>query len=197
MAEHLEQNQPESLENQHQPESAEAKAEQAERLAKLEAEGEAQAAARTEQLAEARAEIAETADETEQPARPERHEQIRPGDLAAAKKQSYRQSLKTIQNQLPSRKAVGFSRLIHQPLIEKIGEATAKTVMRPSLTLGVALGTLIGSSFFLYLAKQHGFALRGGEFLLSAGLGGLVGLSIEGLYRLAKRLPRKTKSEQA
>ena len=197
MAEHLSPNQPESLEDQPQPESAESARERAERLASLETKAEADKTEQIEQLADARAEIDKVEEAASQPAPPEKSGASQPGDLPAAKKQIYAQSLRTIQDHLPSKAGIRFSRFIHRPAIEKISEATAKTVMRPSLTLGVSLGTLVGSGFFLYLAKKQGFALRGGEFLLSAGLGGLIGLAIEGIYRVVRRLARKTKAEPA
>ena len=190
MAEDIKPDQPEHLEN-HEPVSPETSQEQAERLAKLEAESKPQTAEQAEQhIAEAREQVAEATEEVEQPTPPPSQEQARPHDLSGAKRRAYTETLNDLQAKLPPT-AAGFSRLIHRPLVEKISEATAKTLMRPSLTLGIALGTVLGGGAFLYLARRHGFGLTGGEFLLSAGLGGLFGLLIEGVVKLLKRGPRR------
>lgn len=50
-----------------------------------------------------------------------------------------------------------LSKAVHQPTVQAVSEAGAKTVARPSGLLFGSLTALIGSSLALYLAKHYGF----------------------------------------
>jgi len=81
-----------------------------------------------------------------------------------------------------------LSKAIHQPAVQAVSEAGAKTVARPSGLLFGGATALIGSSLALYLAKHYGF--RYNYFLvLVLFVGGFaVGLALEfGLWLLRRR----------
>ncbi len=80
-----------------------------------------------------------------------------------------------------------FSRVIHAPLVEKTSEVAAKTVFRPSVTLGATGMALLVTSALYFTARHYGFAISGSEFALSLLLGGIVGFLIELTARLFKR----------
>ncbi len=81
-----------------------------------------------------------------------------------------------------------LSKAIHQPTVQAISEAGAKTVARPSGLLFGSFFALLGSSLSLYLAKHYGF---GYNYLLMFVLfvgGFAVGLVLEfGLWLLRRR----------
>lgn len=78
-----------------------------------------------------------------------------------------------------------FSKVIHQPVIRVLSEPAGKTVSRPSGLLGGGLVAFIGTSAYLYLARQSG--MRYSYFVfLGLFLGGFAaGLLLEMLIRLA------------
>lgn len=51
-----------------------------------------------------------------------------------------------------------LSKVIHQPAVQSISEATAKTVARPTGLLTGSFVALVGSSLALYLARHYGFS---------------------------------------
>lgn len=51
-----------------------------------------------------------------------------------------------------------LSKVIHQPAVQTISEATAKTVARPTGLLTGSFVALVGSSLALYLARHYGFS---------------------------------------
>jgi hypothetical protein len=100
---------------------------------------------------------------------------------------AYRHTMNSLQRQLtPASRA--FSRLIHNPVVDKTSEAVGQTIMRPSVSLGATLTPLIVGGFIYLLAKRYGFPLRGSELLLLIILGGFFGAITEGLIKLLRRL---------
>jgi len=100
----------------------------------------------------------------------------------ADKNRAYNLSLKRVQRQLgaPGR---SFSRLIHNPAVERVSETLEKTIARPSAVLGGSLFATVGLAIMLYAARRNGFALSGSELALFLAIGWLVGLLSELLWR--------------
>lgn len=69
---------------------------------------------------------------------------------------SFAHTLARIQRKLPA-PARAFSRVVHNPTIDKISAVSAQTVARPSGILGGSLVAFLGSSLALYYSKQYGF----------------------------------------
>lgn len=72
-----------------------------------------------------------------------------------------------------------FSKVIHNPTIEKTSEFASKTVFRPSVTLGASATALIVGGFFFLTARRYGFALSGSEFVVALVSGAIIGLMLE------------------
>lgn len=94
------------------------------------------------------------------------------------KTKAYWQTVHAMQRRLkPASKQ--FSKLIHNPAVEKTSEFASKTVFRPSITLGATATALIVGGFFYVTARHYGFALSGSEFIVSLAAGALIGLMLE------------------
>lgn len=86
--------------------------------------------------------------------------------------------LGSIRHQL-SKPQQTLSRVIHQPTVQAVSEATSKTVGRPSGLLGGGLVALVGTTSYLYLAKHIGFQYNYGVFLVLFAGGFALGLGLE------------------
>lgn len=102
------------------------------------------------------------------------------------KSAAYQRTLKKTQSQLSSPTRV-FSRLVHQPTVEKISEVSGKTVARPSGILAGGIAAFLGSSFFLWMARHYGFRYNFLLFALFFIGGFFLGLLAELVVRAAKR----------
>jgi hypothetical protein len=105
------------------------------------------------------------------------------GDL---KQTAYKQTLNRARSQLSTPER-NFSKLIHQPVVDKTSEVAAKTVFRPSGILGGALAALIGTSILTYFSRHYGFRYNYLFFGLLFIGGFTVGLVIEVMLRLLKK----------
>ncbi|RKV93985.1 MAG: hypothetical protein D8G53_11955 [Candidatus Saccharimonas sp.] len=90
---------------------------------------------------------------------------------------SYKKTLTNMQGQLsaPSR---AFSRVIHNPVVEKTSDAIGNTVARPNLIISGALGA-IASVFVYFIAKRYGYLLSGSETIVLFVAGWAIGAVIE------------------
>ncbi|OYX39844.1 hypothetical protein B7Z00_00285 [Candidatus Saccharibacteria bacterium 32-50-10] len=135
-----------------------------------------------EQLSEARHEALELAQpvEKELSKSPEktkerpRHNRPTKKDLDA----NFQRSMDHIRKDMsPTSRA--FSKIIHNPAVDKISEAVASTVARPNLILAGGLGTLILCTAVYLLAKRYGYVLSGFEAIGTFLLGWAIGAVIE------------------
>lgn len=83
-----------------------------------------------------------------------------------------------------------FSKVVHQPVIDRISETSARTIARPVSLLTASLIALIGSSVVLFAAHRYGFRYNLFLFFALFVSGYLVGLIIEALMHLV-RSPRR------
>lgn len=118
------------------------------------------------------AEASQTA-ETEKPAAPETPRQITKADRT----DSYRKTMKKMQSEL-SPASRTFSKVIHNPAVEKASEAIGSTVARPNLIIAGALGA-ISSVVVYFIARHYGYVLSGSETIILFGCGWVIGAIIE------------------
>lgn len=117
-----------------------------------------------------------------------------PADEAAAshritvkdKDRAYRHTMRVVQNRL-SKPSKAFSRIIHQPVVERISEAAEQTVARPSALLGAGIFASVGLAIMLFFARRYGFSLSGSEFIALLVVGWLVGFMLDWLYKRIKQ----------
>jgi hypothetical protein len=105
----------------------------------------------------------------------------------STKRAAYKKTLRHIQHQLPKSERT-FSKLIHQPVVEKLSDVGAKTVARPSGILSGGICALIGSSLVFYMSKHYGFRYNFFVFILLLVLGFGLGLVIELFWSGTKKL---------
>lgn len=103
------------------------------------------------------------------------------------KRRSFNTTMHHVRKDLPKTERT-FSKVIHQPVIEKTSEFVGKTVARPSGVLGATIAGFIGLLLVFGVAKRVGFALSGSELpiLLAAGL--IIGLITEWFHKSIRSL---------
>lgn len=102
------------------------------------------------------------------------------------KESAYWNTLRSVQMHL-SPVSRQFSKVIHNPTIEKASELIGQTVARPSVLMGATTTAALLSIFLYIIARIYGFSLSGSELLLSLIVGAALGLVVEGLSKLVKR----------
>ena len=89
----------------------------------------------------------------------------------------YKETMTDMQAKLPKSSRV-FSKVIHNPVIEKTSEVVGNTVARPNLIIAGAIGSL--ASVVIYaIARRYGYELSGFETIGFFILGWAVGAIIE------------------
>ena len=83
-----------------------------------------------------------------------------------------------------------FSKAIHQPVVERISEAAAPTIARPSGILGGGIAALVGSGTLLYITKHYGYRYNYLVFIILFVGGFIAGMAIELLVRAVFRRNR-------
>lgn len=110
-----------------------------------------------------------------------------PGKLRLSPSANYRQTMVTLRHRL-SPASRRFSSVIHTPVIEKTSEVLAKTIARPSVSLGAITGAVIMSGGFYLFARHYGFTLKGSEVWVGLLIGAAIGLLSESLWRFQRKL---------
>ena len=96
----------------------------------------------------------------------------------AQKKAEYKKTLESIQKDMtPAEKT--FSKVIHNPVVEKTSEVAGATVARPAALLAGSISSLVLTSIVYLIARQYGYALSGGEWIATFILGWAIGLIID------------------
>lgn len=106
---------------------------------------------------------------------PENNDQNRGFISKRQKETSYQKTILDLQTDMkPSERL--FSKIIHNPKVEKASELTARTIARPNpLLYGSIFAFIITISTYL-IAKKMGYRLSGSETILSFFIGWMVGL---------------------
>lgn len=132
----------------------------------------------------ARAEVLELAQE-QQESTPLVHEDT-PAETSAARSEEKVHAFETIMHharQNMSKPERTFSKVIHQPLVEKTSEALGKTVARPSGVIGATVAAFIGLLSIYSIAKFAGFELSGSEMPILLLIGFGIGLLCEWSFK--------------
>lgn len=97
---------------------------------------------------------------------------------AKQKKASFDATMKEARSQMsgPSR---AFSRVIHNPAVEKVSDAVGGTVARPNALLFGALFAFIITLGTYLVARYHGYPLTGSITMASFAVGWVVGLIVD------------------
>ena len=72
-----------------------------------------------------------------------------------------------------------FSKVIHNPVIEKTSEVVGSTVARPNALLAGSTVAFITVAVLYIVAKQYGYVLSGFESIGAFILGWLIGVSFD------------------
>lgn len=115
----------------------------------------------------------------------EKHKPVHqsPATHKQLKNVAYARTLAKVQEQLPTASRA-FSKVVHQPLVEKLSNVGAQTVARPSGILFGGFVALIGSGVVLYLSRKYGFQYNYTLFLALFVGGYFSGLFIELIAKL-------------
>lgn len=102
------------------------------------------------------------------------------------KKRVYKKELNKIQSQLPAGSRA-FSKVVHNPVVETVSNAAEKTVLRPSVLIGGAV-VGIGLGIVIYVAARvYGYIIPNWMLLALLVIGGVLGVLIEMVLKLAGR----------
>lgn len=102
------------------------------------------------------------------------------------KADAYNRTLKRIRTHLNGRDRF-MSKVVHQPVIEKVSNVSARTIARPNAFLGGSFCALIASAALMYLSRHYGFTYNYAAILLAFIAGFIIALVIEFLLKVIKR----------
>lgn len=90
----------------------------------------------------------------------------------------YKKTMTAIRSEMsaPSR---AFSKVIHNPVIEKTSEVIGSTVARPNAILAGSVTAFLSVSLIYIVAKQYGYVLSGFESIGAFIIGWLIGISFD------------------
>lgn len=92
-----------------------------------------------------------------------------------SRKESYKHTMESVRSEM-SAPARAFSKVIHNPVVERTSEVIGSTVARPNAILSGSLFAGL-SVLALYLTARHfGFELRGSETIIAFTLGWAAGI---------------------
>lgn len=101
------------------------------------------------------------------------------------KDNEYKKTLQSLQTQMsvPSR---AFSKVIHNPVIEKTSDAVGSTLARPNAILAGSTAAFVTVAIVYFIAKHYGYTLSGFESIGTFILGWLFGIIIDYLRILIR-----------
>ena len=91
------------------------------------------------------------------------------------RKDSYAATMKQIQSEMNA-SSRAFSKFIHNPSVEKLGDAVGSTVARPNAVLAGSMAATFLTLFIYIIAKQYGYRLSGFETMGAFFVGWSLGL---------------------
>ncbi len=91
---------------------------------------------------------------------------------------SFKQTMSHIQKDMKPASRT-FSKVIHNPIIDKASDVIGGTIARPNLILAGATGTIVLGSLIYFIAKFYGYTLSGTEAIAAFVFGWLIGAIIE------------------
>lgn len=90
-------------------------------------------------------------------------------------KSSYKHTIAVVQSELPPVQR-GFSKLIHNPVVEKTSEAVGSTIARPNAILAGAMVAFFAVLAVYLIAKHYGYVLSGFETIGAFIVGWILGI---------------------
>ena len=102
------------------------------------------------------------------------------------KKSVYKKEIKSVQSHLPRGSRV-FSKIVHNPVIEKVSDVTAVTIFRPSALIGGSLAGLIFGIAIYVAAQYYGYIMPNWILVALLIAGALLGLILEAFAKLLTR----------
>jgi flagellar biosynthesis/type III secretory pathway protein FliH len=95
-----------------------------------------------------------------------------------SRKESYEHTMKTVRNELsgPSR---AFSKVIHNPVVERTSELVGSTVARPNAILSGSLFAALSVLGLYLMARHYGFSLQGSETIITFVIGWAIGVMFD------------------
>lgn len=102
------------------------------------------------------------------------------------KNDAYKHTIRKIRSQLKVPDRI-LSRVIHQPVVDAVSNATARTAARPSGFLGGSIVAFVGSTAFLYMARLNGFTYNYAVVFMLFVAGFAIGIVLELFLRLIFR----------
>lgn len=114
------------------------------------------------------------------------HQTDSPGLQKELKAESYKKTMQRVQHNLnkPER---GLSRIVHQPVVDKVSTALGTTIARPSGILGGSACALIGSIGLVYFSRHYGFTYNYLFFTVLFVSGFFAGLVFEAAIKAAHK----------
>ena len=102
------------------------------------------------------------------------------------KRQAYKKEIKKVQSQLP-RGSRAFSKVVHNPVIETISDATAKTIFRPSALIGGSITGLVLGLIIYLVARYYGYPISTMTLVLLLIVGAILGVIVELIVGMFKK----------
>lgn len=99
---------------------------------------------------------------------------------------NYNETLVSVQDKLSPASRV-FSKVIHNPVVEKTSEVMEQTIMRPAVVMSATWTAFLAGLIFYLTARFYGFTLAGSEMLLALVGGGVLGLTLEMIWNATRR----------
>lgn len=163
------------------PESTAARQESLDRARREteQAYGEAKQSAERHDAREIRRRSHEQPKTTERAKRPERQ----PMNKEAQDKR-FDETMQTLQSQMSS-SSRAFSKVIHNPAVEKASEAVGETVARPNAILSGAIAAFLFTLGIYLIARFNGYPLSGAESIAAFAIGWLCGLGFDFVRMMA------------
>ena len=99
------------------------------------------------------------------------------------KKVEFNKTMTSIQSEMSLSERM-FSKIIHNPAIEKTSDVVGNTIARPASLLAGSLSALILTALIYVIARHYGYALSGTEFIAAFVAGWIIGLLFDWLRTL-------------
>jgi hypothetical protein len=92
-----------------------------------------------------------------------------------SRKESYQHTMKNVQSEMSAPARV-FSKVIHNPIVERTSEVIGSTVARPDAILSGSVFAFLLVLGLYILARYNGFELRGSETIIAFVIGWIIGI---------------------
>lgn len=96
----------------------------------------------------------------------------------AQKEAEYKKTLATVRKSMTPAERT-FSKVIHNPVVEKTSEIAGASVARPAALLAGSLSSLILTAIVYTVSKFYGYKLSGSEWIVTFIIGWAIGLIID------------------